>query len=70
MSDTDEEATLYAEEEKILQVLRRFCEPRPADYPATFRAEDLEHADRLRQRLRAIQARLDMLQTKKLATTD
>ena len=56
---------LYAEEDKITQALRRFSEPRPADYPVKFRAEDLQHADRLRHRLCAIGTELDNLELKK-----
>lgn len=50
---------LYAQKDKVTQALRRFSEPRPADYPATFKAEDVQHADRLSRRLRAIEAELD-----------
>ena len=53
---------LYAEEDKITQVLRRFSQPRFADYPARFRAEDLQYADRLRHRLCAIETELDNLE--------
>lgn len=63
---------LYAEQDKITQVLRRFSEPRAADYPATFKAEDLGHADRLRRRLRVIETELDSLEAQEvvnIATT-
>jgi hypothetical protein len=59
---------LYAEQDKITQALRRFSEPRAADYPATFKAEDLEHADRLRHRLRTIETELDNLETQEVLT--
>lgn len=65
MADSREVA-LYAEHDKITQVLRRFSEPRPEDYPATFKAEDAEHADRLRNRLRAIETELENLELKKV----
>jgi hypothetical protein len=53
---------LYGEEDKISQVLRRFSQPRFADYPARFRAGDLQYADRLRHRLCAIGTELDNLE--------
>jgi hypothetical protein len=58
---------LYAEQDKITQALRCFSEPRAADYPATFKAEDIEHADRLRHRLRAIETELDNLETQEVS---
>jgi hypothetical protein len=63
MADSREVA-LYAEEDKITQALRRFSEPRPADYPATLLAEDRKHADRLRHRLRVIEAELGNIELK------
>ena len=59
---------LSAEQDKITQALMCFSEPRAADYPATFRAEDLQHADRLC----AIETELDNLETQEvlnIATT-
>ncbi len=65
MADSREMA-LYAELDKITQALRRFSEPRPAEFPETFKAEDREHADRLRRRLHAIEAELDSIEVKKV----
>lgn len=65
MADSREMA-LYAELGKITQALRCFSEPRSVDFPETFKAEDREHADRLRCRLHAIEAELDNIELKKV----
>jgi hypothetical protein len=55
---TPEETALYEEQEKLTQALRPFIEPRPADNPATFTSEQLEYAQKVRERLREIQKQL------------
>jgi hypothetical protein len=62
---TDEEQALYEEQEKVRQALRPFIQPHYADSPATFTLEQLEHADKLRERDKQIEARLEELQKRK-----